>query len=161
MEPVFPSLKRIKQALTNDECSALLKKEKRGVLSLIGTNGYPYAFPINHYFDETKNTLFFHCGKIGYKLDCIERDPKACFTVTEHGERKDGEWWLTARSAIAFGKIEILTDPMKISDISRKLSEKFTDDKAYVEEEIEKYLSQTILLSMKIEHLSGKRVKEK
>ena len=159
--PSFPSLKRKNQALSKNECSDLLKKETRGVLSLVGTNGYPYAFPINHYFEETENTLFFHCGKIGYKLDCIERDPKACFAVTEHGERKDGEWWLTARSAIAFGEIEIVTDPSKISDISRKLSEKFTSDKAYVEDEIEKYLPQTILLSMKIEHLSGKRVKEK
>ena len=161
MSELFPALKRIKQALSKEECSALLTKETRGVLSLIGTNGYPYAFPINHYYDASENALYFHCGKIGYKLDCLEKNPRACFTVTEHGERKDGEWWLTAGSAIAFGTVEILSDSAKITDISRKLSAKFTNDEAYVEEEIEKYLPSTICLRFQIEHISGKRVKEK
>ncbi|MCR4725845.1 MAG: pyridoxamine 5'-phosphate oxidase family protein [Clostridia bacterium] len=161
MDPTFPPLKRIGQQLTDEECSELLSKETRGVLSLRGTNGYPYAFPINFYFEKEENRIIFHCGKEGYKLDCIQADPRAAFTVTEQGEKKEGNWWYTARSVIAFGKIEILSDPARIADLSRKLSAKFTSDEAYVEREISLYLPKTICLSLSIEHLSGKRVKEK
>ena len=161
MDPLFPPLKRIRQQLSNEECSELLTKETRGVLSLRGTNGYPYAFPINFFFSKEENKIYFHCGKEGYKLDCLAEDPRAAFTVTEQGEKESGNWWFTARSAIAFGKIEIITNPSEIADISRKLSAKFTSDQAYVEKEIEQYLSKTICLVLSIEHLSGKRVKEK
>ena len=157
----FPALKRIKQALEKEECAAILAKETRGVLSLNGTNGYPYAFPINFYYEASENAVYFHCGKIGYKLDCVKSDPRACFTVTEQGERKSGEWWLTARSVIAFGKIDVIEEPSKVSDISRKLCAKFTQDEAYVEKEIKDYLPQTICLALSIDHISGKRVKEK
>lgn len=40
---MFRQMRRFKQALTSQECIEILKKEPRGVLSVIGENGYPYG----------------------------------------------------------------------------------------------------------------------
>ena len=113
------------------------------------------------YYDQTSDKLYFHSGKTGYKIDCIRHSQKVCFTASDDGVRLDGEWWLTIRSVIAFGKIEIIEDRKTIERISRLLSEKFTSDKDYVDREIEKYASATTLLALSVEHLTGKVVREK
>ena len=46
---MFREMRRIKQALSQDECTEVLKNEPRGVLSLIGENGYPYGIPMDHW----------------------------------------------------------------------------------------------------------------
>ena len=39
-------MRRFKQGLTREECVEILKNEPRGVLSLIGDDGYPYGLPM-------------------------------------------------------------------------------------------------------------------
>ena len=158
---MFRKLSRAKQELSREECLVVLRDALRGVLALTGDDGYPYALPINFYYDQTSDKLYFHSGKTGYKIDCIRHSQKVCFTASDDGVRLDGEWWLTIRSVIAFGKIEIIEDRKTIERISRLLSEKFTSDKDYVDREIEKYASATTLLALSVEHLTGKVVREK
>mgnify|MGYP004498239497 CR=1 FL=1 len=43
---MFPAMRRWKQQLTQQECVEVLKQEPRGVLSLMGEDGYPYGLPI-------------------------------------------------------------------------------------------------------------------
>ena len=40
---MFREIVRKKQALSQEDCRQLLKTEKRGVLSVIGDDGYPYG----------------------------------------------------------------------------------------------------------------------
>ena len=49
---MFRELTRKKQALSIEECKEILKQEVRGVLAVNGDDGYPYALPINYYYDE-------------------------------------------------------------------------------------------------------------
>ena len=158
---MFRELSRKNQKLTREECIELLEREKRGVLSMTGEDGYPYAIPLNHYYDAESGKLYFHCGKAGAKRDLLSRNDKVCYVVTEQGTRKEGEWWLTVKSVLAFGRVETSEDPTEIARIAKKLCAKFTDDEAYVRREIEKYTPATLLLSVTIDHLSGKWVKEK
>ena len=153
---MFREITRKKQALSHEECIDILRSALRGTLALNGECGYPYAMPINFYFDPEKEIFYFHSGKSGYKIDCIARSQKACFTVCDDGVRLDGEWWLTIRSVIAFGKIEIIEDRETIERISRLLSEKFTTDEEYIDREIEKYASATTLIALSVEHMTGK-----
>ena len=60
---MFRELVRIKQKLSMEECISILKKEKRGVLSVNGDGGYPYRMPMNHWYDEESGKIYFHCGK--------------------------------------------------------------------------------------------------
>ena len=60
---MFRELTRKRQALTREECLALLRSELRGVLSVQGDDGYPYGMPMNHYYNDADGKLYFHCGK--------------------------------------------------------------------------------------------------
>lgn len=64
------------------------------------------------------------------------------------------------KSVVVFGKMELVDDLDKIIDISTKLSHKFTGDDSHIQEEIEKYAKQTVLLELTIEHICGKLVTE-
>ena len=157
---MFRELARKKQQLTEEECIAILKTQLRGVLSVIGDEGYPYGMPINHYYSEEDGRLYFHGGKSGHKIDAMKRCGKASFCVYDEGFRKEGEWALNIRSVIVFGRIEFIEDPETVTRISAALSRKFTDDEEYIQDEIQKYGRNTLLFCLKPEHISGKIVKE-
>ena len=157
---MFRKMMRTKQQLTDEMCIAVLKREKRGVLSVIGDNGYPYGVPLNHYYCEEDGKLYFHSGKAGHKLDALHRCPKASFCVYDGGFRRDGEWALNICSVIVFGQIEFVENREKIYEIARLLSRKFTDDEAYIRHEIEKSGPGTVMFALKPEHITGKQVNE-
>ena len=47
----FRKMRRFKQELTRERCLEILESAPRGVLALHGENGFPYAIPLNQYFD--------------------------------------------------------------------------------------------------------------
>lgn len=156
---MFRPLKRYKQALTEDRCKDILTTTLRGTLSMIGDDGYPYGLTLNHYFDQD-GCLYFHSGRVGHKIDAILKNDKVCYTVITDGVKEDNSWALTFESVVVFGSIEIIEDSQQTEKIARLLSKKFTLDNDYVDNEIEKFLSATILLKLTPQHISGKRVNE-
>lgn len=158
---MFRELLRKKQMLSEEECFAILKEEKRGVLSILGEEGYPYGVPLNHYFDEKKRILYFHGGKKGHKIDALKAHNKASYCVYGDGFRENDNWYLSFKSVIVFGRVEFIEDTRQIEDLCRKLSLRFTDDEEYIEEEIRKSLTGTLMFALSIEHISGKYVTEK
>ena len=157
----FPELKRKKQALTKEECEEVLKREKRGVLAVNGAGGYPYAMPMNHYYDPADGSVWFHCGKgEGHRWEALQKDERACFCVHDGGERMGEGWALTVKSVIVFGKIEVTEDPETVRRIGTALSLKFTSDRAYIEADMKKSGPATRLLRLVPEAMTGKRVEE-
>ena len=157
---MFREMLRSKQQLTQEECIEILKHELRGVLSVLGDDGYPYGMPLNHYYCEEDGKLYFHGGKLGHKIDALRQCSKASFCVYDQGVRQEGEWFLRIRSVIVFGTVEFITDQEIIADISRRLSCKFTQDEQYMEDEIRHFGPGTLLLALTVEHMTGKLVKE-
>ncbi len=157
---MFRELARKKQQLSAEECVRLLQTETRGVLSVLGDDDYPYGMPMNHWYEEEEQILYFHCGKQGHRMDALARHAKASFCVYDRGEQHGDAWALHVRSVIAFGRVEVISDPERIVDVTTKLSHKFTQDDAYIRKEIEQYANNTLLLALHIEHLCGKHVTE-
>ena len=157
---MFREITRIKQKLSDEECAEVLRTEVRGVLSVLGDDGYPYGMPLNHYYNEEDGCLYFHSGKKGHKIDAMAREPKASFCVYDRGYRREGEWALNIRSVIVFGKIEMVEDTETIYEIARKLSRRFTDDEEYIEREIQKSGPRTLMFRLRPEHIRGKLVNE-
>ena len=153
-------MRRFKQQISDAECIEILKTEKRGVLSLIGDDGYPYGIPLSHFYDERDGKIYFHGAKEGHKIDAIKANPKASFCVMDKGFRKDGEWALNIKSVIAFGKVSLITDIKKAEEICTKLVQKFTDDKEYLEMELKNALARVQCFEFTIEHMTGKLVNE-
>ena len=152
-------MRRFRQELTAEECVQVLERGTHGVLAVLGDEGYPYAVPLSYVHGEGK--LWFHCAKAGHKLDAIRNYNKVSFCVYDEGTKTDGEWALTIRSVIVFGTMEVIGDADVITDISARLSRKFTDDEAYIKNEIECFACETLILRLKTGHMCGKRIVEK
>ena len=157
---MFREMLRKKQALSLEECKEILKTETRGVLSVMGENGYPYGMPMNHFYNETDGCLYFHCGKKGHRLDALKENDKVSFCVYDKGCRRENEWAWNVKSVIVFGRMDVLSDAKLIMDICEKLSYKFTNDKEYIEKEIARHAHRTLLLVLTPEHICGKTVEE-
>lgn len=156
----FRPMLRRKQALAPEECIELLIREPRGVLSVLGDGGYPYGMPMNHYYCPEDGKLYFHGGMRGHKIDALRACDKASFCVWDGGFRREGEWALNIRSVIVFGRVAFIEDRARIYEISRLLSRKFTDDEAYIEDEVRRAGPRTLLFSLTPEHIAGKLVNE-
>ena len=157
---MFRELLRKNKQITREECVEVLKKQTRGVLSVLGDDGYPYGTPMNHFYCEADGCIYFHCGKAGHRLDALKRHGKVSFCVYDEGSREEGDWALHVNSVIVFGRIEILDDANTVADIATQLSRKFTRDEEYIKEEIRRHGAATLLLKLIPEHICGKRVKE-
>lgn len=57
---MFRPMRRWKQQLSDEDCIAILKNEPRGILSVLGDDGYPYGIPMNHWYAEADGKLYFH-----------------------------------------------------------------------------------------------------
>lgn len=157
---MFREMVRKKQQLSKEDCIHLLKAEPRGVLSLLGDDGYPYGLPIDHWFNEADGCLYFHSGKEGHKVDAMHACPKASFCVYDQGYREEGDWALHIKSVIVFGRIEFVASQEAAIALTRQLSLKYTGDLAYIEEEIRRYGHEVLCFRLVPEHISGKITKE-
>ena len=157
---MFRELARKNKEISEAECVRLLKEERRGVLSVLGEDDYPYGMPMNHFYNDEDGCIYFHCGKAGHRLDALQKHDKVSFCLYDKGVREDGDWALQVNSVIVFGKLEVIDDLAIIMDIAAQLSRKFTQDESYIQKEIELYAKETLLLKLKPEHICGKRVKE-
>lgn len=157
---MFREMLRKKQQLSEEECIEILKAEKRGILSVLGDDGYPYGMPMNHWYCEEDGHIYFHSGKAGHRTDAIKACDKVSFCVYDSGFRKDGDWALNIRSVIVFGRVRILEDQERAIEISRRLSYKFTSDEAYIEKEIQSAGNRVLCFELIPEHMTGKLVKE-
>ena len=158
VKAMFRKMRRFKQQLDESECAEILRKEPRGVLALLGDDGYPYALPLDFVYRDGK--LYFHCAAEGHKIDAIRRCDKASFCVTEAGELAPGQWWRVVRSVIAFGRVRILENREEILSHVRALGLKYAPPD-YVESELQKDGQRVQCLELTIEHMTGKRVNEK
>ena len=157
---MFREMLRKRQELPREACIEILKKEPRGVLSVLGDDDYPYGMPINHYYCEEDGKIYFHGGRMGHKIDAMRRHDKVSYCVYDSGYRRDGEWALNISSVIVFGRVEFIEDREKVYEIARLLSYKFTDDEEYIRRELEHAGPRTLMFSLVPEHMTGKLVNE-
>ena len=157
---MFRKMRRFGQQISDEDCIRILKEQPRGVLSVLGDDGYPYGIPMDHWYSETDNKLYFHCAKVGHKLDAIAACDKVSYCVMDEGFRKEGEWALNIRSVVVFGRMRIVEDEEKKREICTNLVRKFTDDEEYLQRELTNAFPRVNCLELTIEHMTGKLVNE-
>lgn len=155
---MFREMRRFKQQISWEECVRILKEQPRGVLSMLGDDGYPYGIPLDHWYSDNK--LYFHCAKVGHKIDAITAYDKVSYCVMDEGFRRDGEWALNINSVVVFGRMRIVEDDGKKLEICTNLIRKFTDDEAYLQKELANAFPRVNCLELAIEHMTGKLVNE-
>ncbi len=157
---MFRKMRRCKQQVSEAECIHILKDEKRGVLSLLGDDDYPYGVPVNYWYDETRSCIYIHGAKTGHKMDALARHDKVSFCVWNQGFQKEGDWAWNITSVIAFGRVKVLEDPDRIRETLLALGGKYYPSMDDVHEELKKAGARAAVLEVKVEHLTGKLVNE-
>ena len=149
-------MRRFKQQLTESENVDLLTKTTSGVLALCGEDMQPYGVPLSHVYDS--GNLYFHSALNGHKLDLIEANPKACFTVIAQDEIHPETYTTYYRSAIAFGSVRIIEDTNEKLRALELLGRRCNpDDAEGLQKEIKSGFSRCRILVMAIDHLTGKQ----
>ncbi len=157
---MFREMRRFKQQISTEECIRVLKEQPRGVLSMLGDEGYPYGIPLDHWYSEEDGHLYFHCAKTGHKIDAITNYDKVSYCVYDEGYRKEGEWALNIDSVVIFGRMKIVEDEDKKRDICINICRKFTDDEEYLQRELKNAFPRVCCLELIPEHMTGKLVNE-
>lgn len=155
---MFREMRRKKQALSQAECIQILNACTHGVLALSGDDGYPYAVPVSHIYEDGK--LYFHCAVEGHKLDAIARNDRVSFCVVERDDVQPADFATLYRSVIVFGRARVVTEDAArrraLESLVRKFSPGFV---AEGQREIEKDWARTAVVEIRIEHMTGKCAK--
>ena len=158
---MFRQMRRFKQQVSEEKCIEILKNEWRGVLAVLGDDGYPYTVPLDFYYDEGDGKIYFHGAKEGHKLDAIARCDKVSFCVMDKGFKKDGDWALNITSVVVFGRLHPVIDAAKTKEKVCALGRKYHPTAEAVEAEWENAKNRMLCLELTIEHMTGKLVNEK
>ena len=97
-------------------------------VSFVNVDGKAYGLPLSLASDDDVH-WYFHCALEGKKLDAVKANPEVCLSAvtrcTPTAGPKDGSFSLQYKSAIAFGKAELVEeDEEKIHGL-RLISERF------------------------------------
>ena len=158
---MFREMRRFKQQITTEECIEVLKKGKRGVLSVLGDDDYPYGIPVDYLYDEESGNIYFHSAPAGHKIDAITRHDKVCFTIFDNEEFREGDWAAWVRSIIVFGRATVIEDYDKRLAVVRRIGLKYYPTVAEVDEEMAVAAHRVAAIELKPEHITGKLVHEK
>ena len=158
---MFREIRRKNNVISISDAKQLLKNERRGVLALNGDDDYPYAIPINFLFCENENKIFFHGSRVGYKVDCLNRNDKVCFTVYGNITIKEETWAPFVQSVVVFGKCKLIKNNDLAIKILEEFARKYYQDEELIYKEIYTSNKAVQIFELEIEHISGKQVQEK
>ena len=132
----------------------ILKTGQYGVLSTVSFDGTPYGVPLNYYYDEEENAVFFHCATRGQKLDNIAENSRVCFTVVTRADIDAPQLTTYDESAAVFGIASLVSSDSEKRDRLRALCRALTPS---VSADSCSSLPHTSIVRISIESLSGKR----
>ncbi len=145
---------RRERLLPDSEARAILKKGEYGVMSVIAPDGIPYGVPLNYYYDDAEDALFFHCATRGHKLDSICHNSRVSFTVVTRAEIDAPNLTTLYESAVATGLASFVpTDEekkLRLQGLCRALTPSVSADTC-------SSLPHTAVVRISIETVTGKR----
>lgn len=106
----------------------VMRKAPYITVSFTRPDGTAYGIPLS--LACTRDDIwYFHCAPEGDKLEAIAVHPEVCLSAVTKCQPtvgpKDGSFTLQYRSAIAFGKAEIVTDTEEKIQALRAISQRF------------------------------------
>lgn len=158
---MFRPIRKKKNELSSDMAKKLLIQERRGVLAMHGDDDYPYAIPLNYYYDEENNKIYFHGAKAGHKIDSIKACDKVCFTVFGNETIKEEAWAPFMQSTVVFGRCHLIDNFETAMTVVKKFAMKYYPDEKTADEVIAEEAKAVQMFEIEIEHMTGKEVQEK
>ena len=155
---MFRKLRLTGKKIDEEDCHKILKNGDFGNLATQGRSSYPYVIPLNYvYFD---NCIFFHCARIGHKIDNIQNNKFVCFSVVGNHKTVPEKFTTAYESVIVFGEADIIEAVEEKQSVLKEILKKYSPN--YYKEglkHIDKFINSTAIVKINITHLSGKRSK--
>lgn len=158
---MFRPIRKRKNEIDRSAAEALLRESRRGVLAVNGEDGYPYAIPVNYFYDAAAQKIYFHGARAGYKVDALKKSDKVCFTVYGNETVREEAWAPFVRSVVVFGRCRLLDGGTDTMALLKRFVMKYYPSEQLAEEEIARSGKAVQLFEITIEHLSGKEVQER
>ena len=158
---MFRTIRKKKNELDKNAARNLLQYSRRGVLSVNGDDGYPYAIPVNYIYDREVEKIYFHGARAGHKVDALQACDKVCFTVYGNETIKEESWAPFMQSTVVFGRCHLIEAGEKATALLKQFAMKYYPNEKMVDEEIAHAGKAVQLFEIDIEHLSGKEVQER
>lgn len=156
---MFREVRRQNRILEDkNRINELLNNSEYGFLSLgTGENGYSYGLPLSYIYDESTNSLYFHCAPEGQKLDAMAKNDKVSFCLVGITKPIAEQFTTLYESVIVFGTANTKLDDEEKRKALRLLVKKYSPG---FEEIGEKYMDKswgrTAVFKIAIEHITAK-----
>lgn len=153
---MYREMRHKERAMKLEETKMLLRDSMVGRLA-VSLEDNPYVVPLFYVYFEDK--IYFHCAEVGQKMEFLSANPKVCFEVDEflgiEMDYKSCNVSSKFRSAIAFGKAEIVKNAEEKRLALRRLVEKYISvpDATFDDARFEK----TTIVAVHVEKLTGKK----
>lgn len=157
---MFRKMRRFRQLLDDKLSADILTRGAVGVLALSGDDDYPYAVPVNYYYEN--GIIYIHGATSGHKIDAIARNPKVSFCVIDENRNVPEEFTTYFRSVIAFGRAHLVEDEAEKRFAAQALADKFSPEEPAErrDAEIEHSWKAMGIIRIDIEHMTGKEAIE-
>lgn len=154
-------LRRQDRKLSDADARKVLAESEYGFLSTINEDGSPYSIPMAGAL--VGDTLYFHSGKAGHKLDNLRRDARACYSCVLYAENEPSTLSMNYASCVAEGTVRFVTDEEEREKAMRAIVTK------YAPEELDgntycrtmKVMPAVVILAMEVTDFQGKANKGK
>ncbi|MEJ2197033.1 MAG: pyridoxamine 5'-phosphate oxidase family protein [Desulfuromonadales bacterium] len=147
-------MRRKDKAMQDGAIIGLLQNAEYGVLSTVDGNEQPYGVPLNYVL--MNNCIYFHCALEGHKLDNLAANRKVSFCVVGRTKVLPAEFSTEFESVVIFGRASVIEGEERyqaLNALIEKYSPEFVSEgSAY----IEKFDSQTKLVRIEIQQMTGK-----
>lgn len=121
-------MRKVSREMDSQWALEVMRKAPYITVSFTRADGTAYGVPLSLACTDDR-IWYFHCAPEGEKLDALAAHPQVCLSaVTKCAPTvgpKDGSFTLQYRSAIAFGKAELVTDDEEKIRALRVISERF------------------------------------
>ena len=158
---MFRPIRKKKNDIGTEAAEQLLLRCRRGVLAMNGAEGYPYAVPVNFYFDKESNKIYLHGARAGHKVEALRACDRVCFTVYGNETIGDEAWAPFLQSAVVFGRCRLMENGPEAAARLKQLAMKYYPEERLADDEIARAGKAVQMFEIEIEHLSGKKVQER
>ncbi len=141
-----------------EEALEILKGGRYGVLSMVSAQGKPYGVPVNYFYEEEENALYFHCAVKGEKIDCMRKNKEVSFVVVRNEELIQKRFITHYESVLVRGIASFVTEERAKRMLLAKLCDVLVPEGSDRQQEvINKYIAAVMMVKIDIREISGKR----
>lgn len=152
---MFREMRSKANMLTNEEVENILKTSPNGTLALYGENGYPYSVPVNFVYLDGK--IYFHGAAVGYKLDCMKKDPHVSFSVIGKDDIAKENFTTLFSSVIAFGTVKVIDTMEEKVPVLEAMVGKYSAEFMESGKELISKGCGSVAYELTIDHMTGKK----